>query len=88
MGGLTGKARENKQSIISQFGRGDPYFNEELDCAAGIRHVDNILVIPLLIDSNKGKELVGVVQFINYKYGNVPQKIAVLFLYFRKKLSH
>ena len=75
MVGLTGKAIQNMEISVSQLGRRDPNFNAEVDSAADLSKIENMLVIPLTTkEENSVKKFVGVLHLLNYKEGEIETK--------------
>ena len=80
--GLTGKCISEKRIITSNYGLSDPNYNAQIDNVLRVTPYKNAMMIPLFVDYNQGKillkeeskdgkELVGVLQLINYKLGDV-----------------
>lgn len=64
--------------MISNLGKADPSFSDEVDNTAGTNSIDNIAVIPLWLEDKT--ELVGVLQLVNYKNREVTSAIIIYFL--------
>lgn len=80
--GITGKSLLERTMITSNYGQSDIIFNPQVDNVLRLTHIENIMVIPLLVEHSKGKknsksseydnrELVGVIQLMNFKLGDV-----------------
>lgn len=72
--GLTGRAIEEGRAVVSQLGKIDAEFSEEVDNAAGVHRIDNIIILPLMVGTEKQKELVGVLQMINCRDGDIKKE--------------
>jgi len=72
--GLTGRALRDGV-IISNLGKADPFFDEEVDETIGTGFIDNIVIIPLWLNTN----LMGVLQLVNYKEKEITSTIIILF---------
>jgi hypothetical protein len=72
---LTGRALRDGV-IISNSGRVDPFFSEEVDGTAGTSSINNIAIIPLWLNTN----LMGVLQLVNYKERVITSATIILFL--------
>ena len=76
--GITGKAIDERTIITSTYGKNDVNYHDQIDNVLKLKHLENIMVIPLLVDHRKGQiihnetmednEVVGVLQLIN---GNI-----------------
>jgi len=76
--GLTGKSIVERQMIISMHGKDDASYSAQTDNMCKVKRVENVLIMPLLIDSERtmleytaskikdNKMLVGIVQFVNF----------------------
>ena len=60
--GITGRVYENKNILIKNMGKKEPYFNVEIDNLSNLFNVQNFIFIPLLNASNK---VVGILQLFN-----------------------
>ena len=79
--GITGKALTERATITSVYGKTDIFYDEQIDNILKLRHLENIMVIPLLVSHRKGKiinykdstelELVGALQLINGDLNNI-----------------
>ena len=78
--GLTGKAIATKKTVLSSYGKNDKTYNEKIDNLFKLKEIKNIMILPLLVDEDKGKiignktekkEMVGILQLINYLPGNL-----------------
>lgn len=79
--GVTGRALAEGSVVASAYGKSDVDYDEQVDNVFKIKHLENIVVVPLLVDHGKvigkesSKELVGVLQLIN---GDLSKLNAVL----------
>lgn len=86
--GITGKALAERTIITSAYGKNDVNYNEQTDNVMKLKHLENIIVIPLLVDHNKGRiiakdnskelELVGVLQLINGDLSKLNSVIVIM----------
>jgi len=65
--------------IISQLGKTDSEFSDEVDNVSGTRKIFNILIAPLLLENSEhGKrEVMGILHLLNYKNSDIPSDISV-----------
>jgi len=66
LSGLTGKCIAEQRVIISPYGEKDRLYNSDIDNIMSVKSFKNIMVIPLMIES----EVIGVLQLVNYN-GNI-----------------
>ncbi len=79
--GLTGKAIAMNRTLVSSAGCGEMGFSAQTDNAAKVKKVENMLVIPLTVPAQrklKERDLVGVLQLLNYKGGDISKMNKVL----------
>ena len=78
--GLTGKCLEERKTLISSNGRYDAHFISQVDNILKLKQLENIMMIPLFVDSRQGKvlgekqdnsEFVGILHLMNYKLGDI-----------------
>jgi hypothetical protein len=70
--GLTGIAIAKMQTLVSTFGSSETSYNPEIDNVARLKHVSNLLIIPLTVPGeSNSQELVGVLHLLNYSGMNI-----------------
>jgi len=65
--GMTGEAISKRKVIISSFGKNDALYNEHIDNILKLRDINNIMIIPLIVENI----VIGVLQLINYLPGDI-----------------
>jgi len=76
--GLTGRALKEKKTIISCYSNNDITYDSKIDNILKLKQVNDMMVVPLFVSERSGsvlnktnKELVGVLQLLNYLPGNI-----------------
>lgn len=74
--GLTGKCVAEKRAVVSLYGSREPGFSSHADNVVNVKQLENMVVVPLISGCfakafhKEERNLVGVLQLINYK-GNI-----------------
>ncbi len=76
--GLTGRAIAEGRTVVSSMGSSEVEYSGQIDNAAKAKRVDSMVILPLVVSTHKkdhlkskGRELVGVLQLLNYKGGDI-----------------
>eukprot|EP00826_Nyctotherus_ovalis_P036760 TRINITY_DN3287_c0_g3_i6.p2 TRINITY_DN3287_c0_g3~~TRINITY_DN3287_c0_g3_i6.p2 ORF type:complete len:153 (-),score=43.61 TRINITY_DN3287_c0_g3_i6:231-689(-) len=68
--GLTGQCIAKQQIVVSNKGKDDIGYNAPVDNVMKLGRVENVMMVPLLVERKEGKECVGVLQLINNRLGD------------------